>query len=516
MYLFEEINSPHVGELVKKGYVGISDHVFKKYQLFEVNLYGQRLELWLNKDFDDLNSVGFHATLYDSEENIVSEDDAALPVSTIIGLEMSSWSDARNAVDALNYGFIDGPLPFFGQIYQPISAPVMYFGAVTDSDSIDVMKDYLKDVSNINSTLVRDQYIECDDETLDLIKNDDIRNFLKEVFENKKGFNQNIFARNTDGIFPEFYLTGNRISTGMHECLKSLSDDNFVYHPDSFSKYISEFYMARERMTKNESLVLYENSDKREQLRDSIVSLIYNRGSYRNNVSYTSFDGPVSRTGRVDLVIGFQGSDLSSVSRSLSEKYYSHIIDGSYIQEELPEYDNGWGYNTVHGECKQIEDKIYEKCLTSHDNVVVAATDFTHPSDYDRICGFITKAKDSGYHVSLSYLSCDSRIALERNIQRFICGEERFIDPDKFMHDYYPADVDLAYKVYSRLIDTFPIDEYHRYENNMRLDEHSVPKESGIITAPRSDFVSDTTEHYGDAKLSDENLRVNSVRKFHR
>lgn len=520
MYLFEEINSPHVGESVRKGYVDISDHMFKKYQLFEVkgDPHGQRLELWLNKDFDDLNSVGCHATLYDSEENIVSEDDAALPVGTIIGLEMSSWDDARNAVDALNYGFIEGPLSFFGQIYQPISAPVMYFGAVTDSDSIDVMKDYLKDVDNIKSTLIRDQYIRIDNESVYSFRNSNIRDFLKDYsFSSDRCLYGSIFARNSEGVYPEFYLTGERISNSLHDCIKYVAADDFSYSPELFAD-VPEFDMARERVSANDTS--FSDSDERENLRKNIVNATYDRGSYRSRGSYASFDGNISKMGNLDIVMGVPGTDISAVCRSLSGQHHSHIIDENYIQEGLPEYDDGWGFDSVHEECKQIEDRIFDKCLASYENMILAVTDFASKSDYDRLCSLINKAKEFRYHISLSYLSCDRKTILNRNIQEFISGEERFIDPDRFIQDYFPADTDLAEMVYKSVMENRDVNEYHKYNNNVRLDENSEPTESGLKSVIYSNHsqiqVTDSNIITNRKKDQSEDIMIRPVRKFHK
>ena len=228
MYLFEQVNSDYTDRVKQKD---VSEHLLHKYQLFNLSSENKELEVWINKDIDDLKSVSCHFTLYDIEYSIITGDDAVLPVNNIYGLEFNSREDAMNAIDSLNFGFVNGPIPFFGQIYQPVKAPVLYFGAIVDTDSLSVMKDYLSDVGDIKSVISRDQYISLDQNFLNSFKNSRIKDYLLDYFENRN-HTDNLFARDSEGIYPEFYLTGKTISHNLHDCISAFNSDDLEFSRD--------------------------------------------------------------------------------------------------------------------------------------------------------------------------------------------------------------------------------------------------------------------------------------------
>lgn len=514
MYLFDQVNSDYTDRTKKNG---ISEHLLHKYQLFDLSSKRENLEVWINKDIDDLKSVSCHFTLYDIESSVITGDDAVLPVNNIYGLEFNSQEDAMNAVDSLNFGFVNGPLPFFGQVYQPVKDSVLYFGAIVDIDSLSVMKDYLSDVGDIKSVISRDQYIRLDPNFLNSFKNSRIKDYLLDYFENQNN-TDNLFARDSEGIYPEFYLTGKMISHNLHDCITAFNSDDLDFSRDALIymfKDVPELDFARSKMTHMNTSAF--DSEKREHLRDSITDSLLDRGSYHNEGSLEVYDGKIDRDGRLDIVLGVPGTDSTPVCKALSEEHHSHIVDENFIQKDIPEFDNGWGYKSVHAECEDIEDKALQRGFAAHENMILSTSDFADPDAYDRLFSIIDKAKDSGYHVALSFLKCDRNIILKRNLEDFINGEGRFIDPELMLKDYFlPINDDLAERVYDRFIGLDMVDEYHKYNNNVRLTEKSVPVESGLITADKAERVSENTISYNNPRKNPENIEIVPATKFHR
>ena len=74
--------------------------------------------------------------------------------------------------------------------------------------------------------------------------------------------------------------------------------------------------------------------------------------------------------------------------------------------------------------------------------------------------------------------------------------------------------------VYERVMENCDVNEYHKYNNNVRRDENSEPTESGLKSVIYSDHsqipVIDSNVMANRKKDQSEDIMIRPVRKFHK
>ncbi len=152
----------------------------------------------------------------------------------------------------------------------------------------------------------------------------------------------------------------------------------------------------------------------REQMRKDILDKTYGNGALNKNK-------------RIDIVMGGPGSRKSSmVVNPLAKEHGSIIADSDIIKPQLPEFGKkGEGAGIVHKESSLINSDILNKSLKNGDNIVYP----TVGENLDRLKTFINRASSHGYEIHLHHADLDPKIAIPGTIDRWIKGEQGFIDP---------------------------------------------------------------------------------------
>ena len=213
--------------------------------------------------------------------------------------------------------------------------------------------------------------------------------------------------------------------------LKRLQNNEIVSH-DELMK-LPEVQYAESRVKPGDSWeeFLANPTKKRIDLQNKLADDYYARGSAKidenGNVQY---NGDVERGKKVFFVTGLPASGKSStlVDR-ISQLYKARVLDSDDIKFVHPEFDNGFGGNYIHEECKQILRNVTKKSIDNGDNVVIPIIGGGNPKKLaERIKAF----QDKGWEVALCQNDLPSNKAIGRAMSRYIT-DGRYIPPGVLM-----------------------------------------------------------------------------------
>lgn len=173
----------------------------------------------------------------------------------------------------------------------------------------------------------------------------------------------------------------------------------------------------------------------------------------------------VSKEGKAFIVLGLPGSGKSSkLEDKLLKDHNALKIDYDEIKPKLPEYDeDGTGNYIVYEEAKLINNKVLDRAITLHANVVICNPGL----EYLDLENKLERLKKQEYEVYLYLVLVDPEVAARRSIQRFK-EKGRFTDP--IIH-YSGANKPL--ENFKTLINEHRswITSYKAFDNNVGKDE---------------------------------------------
>ena len=160
----------------------------------------------------------------------------------------------------------------------------------------------------------------------------------------------------------------------------------------------------------------------------------------------TIYNNDVERGRRLDIVIGLPASGKSSaIVDTISYEHHSMLIDNDEAKRQFPEFNKGWGANTVHKESQIVEQAVFREALREGRNIVLPKVG----SDADKLMtDYIAYAKDAGYKVNVHFVDFDRNKALGRMMGRFI-HTGRYLSPeliDKYANERDGNKIAQAYK----------------------------------------------------------------------
>lgn len=219
------------------------------------------------------------------------------------------------------------------------------------------------------------------------------------------------------------------------------------------------------------------NTEERKQLRKRIANTITQHGSIRktkneNGRTVSTYSGPVDKNYRAEIVLGPPAGGKSSVIvDKVSSNTNSRVVDSDDIKKLLPEFDNGNGAGLVHTESADIileqlvMPQFYKGGTKQGENLVIPIVG----KNPRAALKYLTKLKEAGYKVHLSFNEVPASESAKRAASRFL-EEGRFLDPD------YIASVGNKPAQTYEYLKTFndngiQFDSYSKYNNNVKFGE---------------------------------------------
>ena len=125
----------------------------------------------------------------------------------------------------------------------------------------------------------------------------------------------------------------------------------------------------------------------------------------------------VAQDRQVFIAIGFPAAGKSTTyANPLAKKYRARLCDSDIIKKILPEFDNGYGGNLVHGESTNLNEQIIDEASDRGDNIVYPILGYKK----DKLQNAIAFFRRKGYAVTLCFKDMPMPIAKGRLLVRFL------------------------------------------------------------------------------------------------
>ncbi len=313
-------------------------------------------------------------------------------------------------------------------------------------------------------------------------------------------------------------LTGLPVSDEMQDILDRCAD----------GKYVDvEEVKATSEMKAAESCVSYATPTiqlkDREAIENHVFETLMDYGSISldekgkplvDSDGNTLYNGDVEKGRRLDIVIGLPASGKSSaIVDTISYEQHSMLIDNDEAKRQFPEFNKGWGANTVHKESQVVERAVFKEALREGRNIVLPKVG----SDADKLMkDYIAYAKDAGYKVNVHFVDLDRNKALGRMMGRFI-HTGRYLSPeliDKYANERDGNKIAQAYDAL-KLMDG--IDGCSKWDNDVGRGEkpilvEAVNLDDDFIRNARTKGDMEYGEHEQSDRGSKEELRFSGNR----
>lgn len=313
-------------------------------------------------------------------------------------------------------------------------------------------------------------------------------------------------------------LTGLPVSDKMQDILERCAD----------GKYVDvEEIKATPEMKAAESCVSYATPTiqlkDREAIENHVFETLMDYGSISldekgkplvDSDGNTLYNGDVEKGRRLDIVIGLPASGKSSaIVDTISYEQHSMLIDNDEAKRQFPEFNKGWGANTVHKESQIVERAVFKESLREGRNIVLPKGG----SDADKLMkDYIAYAKDAGYKVNVHFVDLDRNKALGRMMGRFI-HTGRYLSPeliDKYANE---RDGNKIAQAYEALKSIDGINGCSKWDNDVGRGEkpiliEAVNLEDDFIKNARTKGDMEYGEHEQSDRGSKEELRFSGNR----
>ena len=229
------------------------------------------------------------------------------------------------------------------------------------------------------------------------------------------------------------------------------------------------------------------NLKDREPIQNHVFETLMNYGSISLDESgkplvdshgNTIYNNDVERGRRLDIVIGLPASGKSSaIVDTISYEHHSMLIDNDEAKRQFPEFNKGWGANTVHKESQIVEQAVFKQALSEGRNIVLPKVG----SDAGKLVkSYISYAKDAGYKINVHFVDLDRNKALGRMMGRFI-HTGRYLSPkliDKYANE---RDGNRIAQAYEELKMMDVIDGYSKWDNDVGRGEKPILLETANL-----------------------------------
>lgn len=277
-------------------------------------------------------------------------------------------------------------------------------------------------------------------------------------------------------------LTGLPVSDEMQDVLDKCSAGEYV---DIDEVNATPEMKAAESCVSNSTPTI--NLKDREPIQNHVFETLMNYGSISLDESgkplvdshgNTIYNNDVERGRRLDIVIGLPASGKSSaIVDTISYEHHSMLIDNNEAKRQFPEFNKGWGANTVHKESQIVEQAVFKQALSEGRNIVLPKVG----SDAGKLVkSYISYAKDAGYKINVHFVDLDRNKALGRMMGRFI-HTGRYLSPkliDKYANE---RDGNRIAQAYEELKMMDVIDGYSKWDNDVGRGEKPILLETANL-----------------------------------
>ena len=277
-------------------------------------------------------------------------------------------------------------------------------------------------------------------------------------------------------------LTGLPVSDEMQDVLDKCSAGDYV---DIDEVNATPEMKAAESCVSNSTPTI--NLKDREPIQNHVFETLMNYGSISLDESgkplvdshgNTIYNNDVERGRRLDIVIGLPASGKSSaIVDTISYEHHSMLIDNDEAKRQFPEFNKGWGANTVHKESQIVEQAVFKQALSEGRNIVLPKVG----SDAGKLVkSYISYAKDAGYKINVHFVDLDRNKALGRMMGRFI-HTGRYLSPkliDKYANE---RDGNRIAQAYEELKMMDVIDGYSKWDNDVGRGEKPILLETANL-----------------------------------
>ena len=277
-------------------------------------------------------------------------------------------------------------------------------------------------------------------------------------------------------------LTGLPVSDEMQDVLDKCSAGEYV---DIDEVNATPEMKAAESCVSNSTPTI--NLKDREPIQNHVFETLMNYGSISLDESgkplvdshgNTIYNNDVERGRRLDIVIGLPASGKSSaIVDTISYEHHSMLIDNDEAKRQFPEFNKGWGANTVHKESQIVEQAVFKQALSEGRNIVLPKVG----SDAAKLLtSYISYAKDAGYKINVHFVDLDRNKALGRMMGRFI-HTGRYLSPkliDKYANE---RDGNRIAQAYEELKMMDVIDGYSKWDNDVGRGEKPILLEAANL-----------------------------------
>lgn len=277
-------------------------------------------------------------------------------------------------------------------------------------------------------------------------------------------------------------LTGLPVSDEMQDVLDKCSAGEYV---DIDEVNATPEMKAAESCVSNSTPTI--NLKDREPIQNHVFETLMNYGSISLDESgkplvdshgNTIYNNDAERGRRLDIVIGLPASGKSSaIVDTISYEHHSMLIDNDEAKRQFPEFNKGWGANTVHKESQIVEQAVFKQALSEGRNIVLPKVG----SDAGKLVkSYISYAKDAGYKINVHFVDLDRNKALGRMMGRFI-HTGRYLSPkliDKYANE---RDGNRIAQAYEELKMMDVIDGYSKWDNDVGRGEKPILLETANL-----------------------------------
>lgn len=277
-------------------------------------------------------------------------------------------------------------------------------------------------------------------------------------------------------------LTGLPVSDEMQDVLDKCSAGEYV---DIDEVNATPEMKAAESCVSNSTPTI--NLKDREPIQNHVFETLMNYGSISLDESgkplvdshgNTIYNNDVERGRCLDIVIGLPASGKSSaIVDTISYEHHSMLIDNDEAKRQFPEFNKGWGANTVHKESQIVEQAVFKQALSEGRNIVLPKVG----SDAGKLVkSYISYAKDAGYKINVHFVDLDRNKALGRMMGRFI-HTGRYLSPkliDKYANE---RDGNRIAQAYEELKMMDVIDGYSKWDNDVGRGEKPILLETANL-----------------------------------
>ena len=277
-------------------------------------------------------------------------------------------------------------------------------------------------------------------------------------------------------------LTGLPVSDEMQDVLDKCSAGEYV---DIDEVNATPEMKAAESCVSNSTPTI--NLKDRDPIQNHVFETLMNYGSISLDESgkplvdshgNTIYNNDVESGRRLDIVIGLPASGKSSaIVDTISYEHHSMLIDNDEAKRQFPEFNKGWGANTVHKESQIVEQAVFKQALSEGRNIVLPKVG----SDAGKLVkSYISYAKDAGYKINVHFVDLDRNKALGRMMGRFI-HTGRYLSPkliDKYANE---RDGNRIAQAYEELKMMDVIDGYSKWDNDVGRGEKPILLEAANL-----------------------------------